>query len=240
MQDRVAGCSRRRPAAGLGVVGALATLALAGIVVVSLRFAMTSGPGVRAPAAEMSRRCWLLRTETCVSDHRSGFDGNEFRRVLGRYPTGVAVVTAACEHGPEGFTIGSFTSVSLNPPLVSFCAGHDSESWTRMRDAGGFCVNVLGIHQADVSSVFASKSEDRFKGLRTRVEATGSPVIEGCEAWIDCETEVTHAAGDHDIVIGRVVGLGAGDADADERPADSDAGGPLIFHRGGYRRLAEL
>lgn len=165
-------------------------------------------------------------------------DGGEFRRVLGHYPTGVTVVTAACAYGPDGLTIGSFTSVSLDPPLVSFCPGHDSESWARMRDVGSFCVNVLGAHQADVSSVFASKSADRFSGLTARVEATGSPVIEGCEAWIDCETETIHTAGDHDIVIGRVVALGVADAGSDG--GDRGSGGPLIFHKGGYRRLAEL
>ena len=161
-------------------------------------------------------------------------DGQEFRRVLGNYPTGVTVVTAACPTGPEGMTIGSFTSVSLDPPLVSFCPSQDSDSWIRMRDVGSFCVNVLGDHQADVSTTFASKVEDRFDGLRTRVEATGAPVIEGCVAWIDCRVEAVHAAGDHDIVVGRVVALGAAEA------AGEPESGPLIFHKGGYGRVSGL
>jgi len=164
-------------------------------------------------------------------------DGREFRRVLGHYPTGVTVVTAACPGGPEGMTIGSFTSVSLDPPLVSFCPGHDSDSWARMRDVGSFCVNVLGDHQADVSSTFAGKVDDRFGGISTRVEATGAPVIEGCLAWIDCRVEAVHTAGDHDIVVGRVVALGTADGAAD--PA-ATTDGPLVFFKGGYGRVAGL
>ena len=161
-------------------------------------------------------------------------DGQEFRRVLGHYPTGVTVVTAACPGGPEGMTIGSFTSVSLDPPLVSFCPGHDSDSWIRMRDVGSFCVNVLGDDQAGVSTTFASKVDDRFDGLRTRAEATGAPVIEGCLAWIDCLVEAVHAAGDHDIVVGRVVALGASGGDSGSQS------GPLVFLKGGYGRVVGL
>ena len=161
-------------------------------------------------------------------------DGREFRRVLGHYPTGVTVVTAACPDGPEGMTIGSFTSVSLDPPLVSFCPGHDSDSWVRMREVGHFCVNVLGDGQADVSVTFASKIEDRFTGLSTRVEATGAPVIDGCLAWIDCRVHAIHPAGDHEIVIGEVVALGTADGTGES------ADGPLVFHKGGYGRVAGL
>ena len=161
-------------------------------------------------------------------------DGREFRRVLGHFPTGVTVVTAACPDGPEGMTIGSFTSVSLDPPLVSFCPGRDSDSWIRMRDVGSFCVNVLGDHQADVSTAFASKTEDRFEGLSTRVEATGAPVIDGCLAWIDCRLHAIHAAGDHDIVVGEVVALGTAGG------ASESASGPLVFLKGGYGRVAGL
>ena len=131
-------------------------------------------------------------------------------------------------------TIGSFTSVSLDPPLVSFCPSQDSDSWIRMRDVGSFCVNVLGDDQADVSTTFASKIDDRFDGLSTRVEATGAPVIEGCLAWIDCRVEAVHSAGDHDIVVGRVVALGVADGESESES------GPLIFLKGGYGRVAGL
>ena len=165
---------------------------------------------------------------------KGAIDGRAFRRVLGHYPTGVAVVTAACPGGPEGMTIGSFTSVSLDPPLVSFCPGHDSDSWERMHDVGSFCVNVLGDDQADLSATFASNAEDRFEGVSTRVEATGSPVIDGCVAWIDCNVEAVHTAGDHDIVVGRVVALGTADG------STASAAGPLIFFKGGYRGVAGI
>ena len=161
-------------------------------------------------------------------------DGHEFRRVLGHYPTGVTVVTAACPGGPDGMTIGSFTSVSLDPPLVSFCPGHDSDSWARMRDVGSFCVNVLSAEQAGVSTTFASKGEDKFRDVLTRVEATGAPVIEGCLAWIDCRVEAIHTAGDHDIVVGRVVALGVADGGS-ESPS-----GPLVFFKGAYGQVADL
>ena len=170
-------------------------------------------------------------------DSGPGFDGREFRRVLGHYPTGVVVVTAACPSGPEGMTIGSFTSVSLDPPLVSFCPGHDSDSWARMRDVGSFCVNVLSDDQADVSTIFASKADDRFAAVSTRVEVTGSPVIEECLAWIDCRVHAVHTAGDHDIVVGEVVALGISGGDAGSEAA---AGAPLVFFKGGYGRVAGL
>ncbi|MCY4068753.1 MAG: flavin reductase family protein [Acidimicrobiaceae bacterium] len=161
-------------------------------------------------------------------------DSREFRRVLGCYPTGVTVVTASCPDGPEGLTIGSFTSVSLDPPLVSFCAGRDSDSWQRMRRVGSFCVNVLSDRQAELSSAFAGASADRFAGVATRSESTGAPVIEGCLAWIDCKLNAMHPAGDHDIVIGEVVALGTSDG------AGPDSAGPLVFLRGAYGRVEGL
>ena len=164
-------------------------------------------------------------------------DGREFRRVMGHYPTGVTVVTAACPDGPEGMTIGSFASVSLDPPLVSFCPAHDSDSWIRMRDVDSFCVNVLGDDQADVSVTFASKAEDRFEGLSTRIEATGAPVIDGCLAWIDCRVHAIHTSGDHDIVVGRVVALGTAETGS---VSGAGVGGPLVFLKGGYGRVDGL
>ncbi len=161
-------------------------------------------------------------------------DGREFRRVLGHYPTGVTVVTAACPEGPEGLTIGSFTSVSLDPPLVSFCAGHDSDSWKKMRHVDSFCVNVLSDQQADLSSAFAGGSDDRFAGVSTRAEATGAPVIAGCLAWIDCRLKAIHAEGDHDIVIGEVAALGTATG------SDAVSPGPLVFVKGGYGQVTPL
>lgn len=157
------------------------------------------------------------------------FDGAEFRRVLGHYPTGVTVVTAIGPDGrPVGLAIGSFTSVSLDPPLVSFCPDRSSSSWPKIAAGGVFCVNVLADDQGDVSTTFAGKADDKFATIPWQPAPSGSPRIDGVLAWIDCDIEVTYEAGDHSIVVGRVRDLGVERGDA----------GPLLFYRGGYGRFA--
>jgi flavin reductase (DIM6/NTAB) family NADH-FMN oxidoreductase RutF len=161
-----------------------------------------------------------------ADDHVSSFDEAKFRQVLGHYPTGVVVVTAMADDGqPAGLAIGSFSSVSLDPPLVAFYPGKASSSWPRMATAGSFCVNILGENQEDVSRVFAGKGTDKFASIGWRPGRTGAPVINDVIAWIECTIERVDDAGDHWIVLGRVVDLDTG--------AD---GGPLIFFRGGYGR----
>ena len=152
------------------------------------------------------------------------FDSAEFRRVLGHFPTGVTVVTATDDGTPVGLAIGSFGSVSLDPPLVMFCPGRTSTSWPAIRRSGSFCVNILADDQAALSSLFAGSEPDKFAGVTRSTRATGSPVIDGCVAWIDCTVETVHEAGDHWIVVGRVADLGVGRPEA----------GPLIFFKGGY------
>ena len=156
-------------------------------------------------------------------------DGIEFRRVLGQFPTGVTVVTAATDDGPVGMAIGSFSSVSLDPPLVMFCPGRDSSSWAKIRTGGSFCVNVLGDHQKSVCDTFASSVDDKFAEVEVRVEATGAPVIEGSLAWIDCDYHSIHDGGDHDIVVGLVKAMGT-----------DHEGSPLLFFQGGYGRFEAL
>ena len=158
----------------------------------------------------------------------ASFDSAEFRRVLGHFPTGVTVVAAVSDGQPVGLAIGSFGSVSLEPPLVMFCPGTSSSSWPAIERSGAFCVNVLAEDQADLSSRFAGRDPDKFAGVTWSTCATGSPAIDGCLAWIDCTVESVHEAGDHWIVIGRVVDLGVGRPDA----------GPLIFFKGGYGGVA--
>jgi flavin reductase (DIM6/NTAB) family NADH-FMN oxidoreductase RutF len=155
-------------------------------------------------------------------------DPLEYRRVLGHFPTGVTVVTGADDEGPAGMAIGSFASVSLDPPLVMFCPGNTSASWLRIKETGAFCVNVLGADQADVCGVFAGKSDDKFAGIDWTVATTGSPVLPGAIAVIDCEIHAVLDGGDHDIVVGLVTSLSTSD-DATER-------GPLLFFQGGYGR----
>jgi flavin reductase (DIM6/NTAB) family NADH-FMN oxidoreductase RutF len=155
------------------------------------------------------------------------FDSARFRQVLGHFPTGVCVVSAFHEGAPVGMAIGSFFSISLDPPLVGFCAGKESSSWAKLRPAGQFCVSILADDQEEVSRRFASKEADKFAGLAWDTSPLGSPRLGGSLAWIDCRTDEVLEGGDHDIVVGAVHDL-----------AVSGEGHPLIFFRGGYSHLA--
>ena len=158
------------------------------------------------------------------------FDVLHFREVLGQYPTGVCVVTAIHAEGfPVGMAVGTFTSVSLDPPLVAFLPDQGSSSWAKIRTSGRFCVNVLGADQEDLCRVFASRNPDKFAGLAWRPAPSGSPVLDGAVAWVDCELDVAHEAGDHHIVIGRVTAL-----------AVQKQALPLLFYRGGYGQFTPL
>ncbi len=157
-------------------------------------------------------------------------DGATFRRVLGHYPTGVCVVTAVEPDGmATGMIVGSFTSVSLDPPLVAFFPDRQSTSWPRIARAGRFCVNVLASDQQDLCRRFAAKGGDKFAGVSHRLSTNGSPVLDDVVAWIDCTLDAVHEAGDHFIVLGRVRELDI--ARADE---------PLLFFRGQYGNFAPL
>jgi flavin reductase (DIM6/NTAB) family NADH-FMN oxidoreductase RutF/DNA-binding IclR family transcriptional regulator len=151
-------------------------------------------------------------------------DGRRFRRVLGHFPTGVVAITATEPDGnPVGMAVGSFTSVSINPPLVAFLPDKSSSSFPRIRKTGAFCVNVLGADQEGVCRSFAARGTEKFNGVSWRRGPTGSPVIDGVVAWIDCVIEAIHDAGDHYIVVGRVQDLDTAGKDL-----------PLLFFQGGY------
>ncbi len=157
-------------------------------------------------------------------------DPAHFRKVLGAFPTGVTVVTAMDEGRPVGLAIGSFTSVSLDPPLVAFLPAKTSGSWPAIERSGAFCVNVMDADQLEVCGVMASKVEDKFASVDwTPAPATGSPLIAGSLAWMDCRIDAVHEAGDHWIVVGRV-------EEMDSTPTSDDAG-PLLFFRGKYGRF---
>lgn len=162
-----------------------------------------------------------------MSQQPPPFDSAKYRQVLGHFPTGVTVITAAPDDGPVGLAVGSFSSVSLDPPLVAFFPSRASSSWPRIEATGSFCVNILGVDQEDVCRRFASKDADKFEGLGWRPAGSGSPLLDGVLAWIDCDIEATTEAGDHFYVLGRVRELEVGTADA----------GPLVFFRGGYGRF---
>ena len=157
----------------------------------------------------------------------SAIDKATYRQVLGHFPTGVTVVAGMDGDDPVGLAVGSFFSISLDPPLVGFCVGTASNSWARLAPSGSFCVNVLGDDQEDVCRVFASSGDDKFASIGWKPAETGSPLIDGVLAWIDCDLEATHDGGDHHFVVGRVKGLGIG-----------HEGDPLVFFRGGYANLA--
>lgn len=156
-----------------------------------------------------------------------GFDAATFRTVLGHFCSGITVVTAVDEGQPVGLTCQSFASVSLEPPLVLFVAAKGSLSWPHIRRAGHFCVNVLADDQEHLGRRFAIKGADKFAGVGWRPGAVGAPLLDGCLAFIECGVEAVHEAGDHDIVVGRVLDLGV-----------SGQGNPLLFYRGGYGRFA--
>ena len=165
-----------------------------------------------------------------MTEHSTAIEGATFRQVLGHYPTGVCVVTAIePDAGPVGLAVGSFTSVSLAPPLVAFFPDRGSTSWPRIERAGRFCVNILAADQLDVCRRFASREPDKFAGISHRMSANGSPVLDDVVAWIDCTLDAVHEAGDHFIVLGRVHAL---DVVRPERP--------LLFFRGAYGDFAPL
>ena len=153
-------------------------------------------------------------------------DPQVMREVLGHFASGVTVVTAVTEEGPLGFTCQSFSSLSLDPPLVAFAPARTSRTRPRLREIGRFCVNVLAEGQDDVSQNFARSGGDRFAGVRWTPSAHGSPVLDDVVAWIDGELWAEYDGGDHTIVVARVLDLGA---HPDRRP--------LLYHRGTYGLL---
>ena len=159
----------------------------------------------------------------------AAIDSAKFRTVLGHYPTGVCAITATNGGEPAAMIVGSFTSVSLDPPLVGFFPARNSSSWAKIADASRFCVNVLGAHQRDLCAVLASRALDKFASVgHTRSEA-GCPVLDGAVAWIDCDFHSVTDAGDHFLVLGLVRHLEILRADD-----------PLLFFQGGYGRFAPL
>ena len=153
-------------------------------------------------------------------------DPQAMREVLGHFASGVTVVTAVTADGPAGFTCQSFSSLSLDPPLVAFAPARTSQTWPALQSIGRFCVNVLAEGQGAVSQNFARSGVDKFAGVPWSPSAHGSPVLDGVVAWIDGELWAEYDGGDHSIVVARVLDLGA---DPDRRP--------LLFHRGAYGLL---
>lgn len=136
------------------------------------------------------------------------FDSAHFRSVLGHVATSVVVVTGLdADHRPHGITIGSFASVSLDPPLVGFFPGVQSRSWAAIRASGTFCVNVLGGAQEELCWRFAKEGDDKFDGIEWSPSRNGAPRLADVIASIDCSIETESTVGDHQFVVGRVTSL---------------------------------
>jgi 3-hydroxy-9,10-secoandrosta-1,3,5(10)-triene-9,17-dione monooxygenase reductase component len=153
-------------------------------------------------------------------------DARAFRDTLGRFATGVAFVTAAADGEPAGLIVNSLASVSLEPPLVLFCPSRSSLTWSRMRRAGRFAVNVLGRRHERFAVRAAAAGADRFTGVEWEPGPGGSPLLGGALACLECEIVAEHPAGDHWIVVGRVDHL---------RVAALDE--PLVFFAGRQRAV---
>lgn len=155
------------------------------------------------------------------------FDGAELRQVYGCYPSGVAAVCAMVHGEPVGLAASSFTSVSVEPPLVSICIRNDSRTWPRLKSAARLGLSVLAESHAEACRSLSRKDGDRFAGVPWTELANGAVFVSRASAWLDCRPRSEVQAGDHTIVVLEVCAL---DADADIPP--------LVFHGSRFRRIA--
>lgn len=151
-------------------------------------------------------------------------DTRAFRHALGAFATGVTVVTTATPEGPLGITVNSFTSVSMEPPLVLWCPAKWSRRYAPFAETGHFAIHVLGADQKDIADGF-SRDGGAFEGLDWHADANGVPLIDGVLARFTCATWAVHDAGDHAIVVGRVT------------EAARARGPGLVFHGGVWGRF---
>ncbi len=157
-------------------------------------------------------------------------DHTLFRSVLARWPSGVAVVTTVGPHGPHGMTASSFSSVSLDPPLVSVCIGNHLPSRDLIASAGVFAVSFLSRDHTHVGKAFADPHSDRFTAAGTQWHTTsaGCAVLDGATGWLSCEVAHAYPGGDHTIFVGRVLQAG-----------HAAAAAPLLFHSRSWVQLAD-
>lgn len=168
----------------------------------------------------------MAPTTTTAPDDISGTD---LRGAMGRFATGVTVITARDGDAPVGTTVSAVTSLSLDPPLLLVCLDRKSQTLAAVREHGAFAVNVLGAHHQDVSNAFAkSGNHAAWDDLSHTRGATGSPLLDGAHVALDCRVDRISDGGDHEILIGRVVGLHHPDED----------GEPLLYYGGKYHALA--
>lgn len=155
-------------------------------------------------------------------------DVRKLRDALGRFGTGVTIVTTRDDHGqPVGMTASSFTSVSLDPPLVLFCPSRSADSFNSLSSGAPFVINVLSEDQQALSNRFARSTDDKWSGLEFDTWDSGAPVLRDCLANLECVMHAVHDGGDHAIVIGRV-----------QRMSHVATGRPLLYFSGNYATLA--
>jgi flavin reductase (DIM6/NTAB) family NADH-FMN oxidoreductase RutF len=158
-----------------------------------------------------------------MPDLRDDFDLVDLRRTYGCFPSGVVSICAMADGVPVGLVASSFTSVSMTPPLVSFCIKSESETWPRLERLPRLGVSVLGEAHDAACRQLSAKAGDRFAGLDLRTTAAGAVLIAGAPAWLECVIEATIPAGDHQIVLLRVMSV----------TADHDVP-PLVFHASSF------
>ena len=160
-------------------------------------------------------------------DARPAVDPALLRRVMGHVPTAVSVITAMAGSEPAGMTVGTFTSISLDPPLAGFFATSTSQTLSRILQAGRFTANVLADSQPTISRAFAGSRGSRFNGVTWRRSESGTPHLASALAWIDCTVQSQVEIGDHTVVVGAV----------DSLRVAPDGGRPLVFFRGVHCHL---
>ncbi len=151
-----------------------------------------------------------------------------FRKVLGRFATGITVVTGLADGDVAvGLTVNAFTSLSLEPPLILFCLDKATASINAFYKGNGFVLNMLSDDQRDLSVRFSSTMEDRFANVQCETWDTGVPILNGCLANLEGVVDAVHDGGDHQIIVGRI-----------DRIHQAEASRPLLYFNGGYARLA--
>ncbi|MEV7395216.1 flavin reductase family protein [Streptomyces sp. NPDC091215] len=153
----------------------------------------------------------------------SPYDATQFRHVLGHIPTSVAIVTGMYRGRPVGVTIGSFSSVSLDPPLVNFFVDRSSRTWPQLNESSTFTVNVLGADQVHLCQAFSRRGVDRFESVAWKLSDAGNPVLEDAMVTLDCSLYKVDILGDHIQVVGRVDAMQL-----------RTVGLPLVFYRGDF------
>ena len=161
-----------------------------------------------------------------TTSRQINFHSGEFRQILGTFATGVTVVTACSKTGElAGLTINSFTSVSLDPPLILWCLANSSDNLELFQTTKRFAVNILAADQKDISLHFAKRQKDKFDYLPYRTGLDGNPLLENCVSWLQCRTVAQYVAGDHTVFIGEVEQIESSGKDA------------LLYHQGEYTTI---